>query len=727
MKTTLLLEQLTPELRTRAGGKADALAEVSRRGYPVPSSLLIPGNVYRRYLQETEVGDQILMELGRKDFLKMRWEEIWDAALRIRHLFLRIPLPHSLETALADALAAFFGDQPLVFRSSAPGEDGAATSFAGLHSSFVNIRGIETQMLAVRKVWASLWSDRALLYRKELGLDIAASTMAVLVQELVVGEKSGVIFSISPSDPRRLAIEAVPGLNQGLVEGSVEPDFWELDRETCRTITFRAAERHCQMTPAGNGLQLVPLPAEKGDQPVLNTEEIRQLAQTALALEKDLGQPQDIEWTWSDDRLTLLQARPVTTRTDNPDDPRLWYLSLRRSLENLEQLRDNIEKNVIPGMEAEARQLAEVDLQALDDCKLARQILLRRQARQHWESTYRSECIPMAHGIRLFGEFYNDALQPEDPFEFVDLLKGAQLKAVDRNCRLAAWAEHLRRDATLRQALASTPTAIPKQSAVQLAALAEELGLEITLVCKLLLEMARTSATGVSRKNETLEKHYLEGFAGDERRQAARILAIGRASYRLRDDDNISLDKIVREVQRAEREGRRRLEGKLSPSLENLLRDEKGASSPPIRPGTIADHGPTADFRARQLQGQPASPGLATATARVIHAKEDLAEFRAGEILVCDAIDPNMTFVVPLAGGIIERRGGMLIHGAIIAREYGIPCVSGIAGAADIIATGDRITIDGYLGLVFFPPTAGKLFRSEQSAPLRRELDDAGE
>ncbi len=727
MKLSLPLEQLTPELRSRVGGKAFALAEVRQRGYPVPASLVIPGNVYRRYLQETEVGDRILMELGRKDFLQMRWEEIWDAALRIRNLFLRTPLPDSLGTALAEEVAAFFGDQPLVFRSSAPGEDGAATSFAGLHSSYVNIRGSEKQMLAVRKVWASLWSDRALLYRKELGLDIAASTMAVLVQELVVGEKSGVIFSISPSDPQRLAIEAVPGLNQGLVEGSVEPDFWELDRATLGTITFRAADRHSQMTPAGDGIKLTSLPAENGSQPVLNSEEIRQLAQTALALEKDLGLPQDLEWTWSGDRLILLQARPVTTRTDNRDDPRLWYLSLRRSLENLEQLRDNIEKNVIPGMEAEARQLAEVDLQALDDRNLARQILLRRQARQHWESTYRSECIPMAHGIRLFGEFYNDAVQPEDPFEFVDLLKGGELRAVDRNHRLAAWAEDLRRDDTLRQALASAPAAIPEQSAARLAALAEELGLEIALVRKLLLEMARTPATAVSRKNGTLENRYLEGFAGDERRQAARILALGRASYRLRDDDNISLDKIVRELQRAEREGRARLEEKRSAALEHLLLEDNGTSSVSTRPGTAPGQDASADFRARQLQGQPASPGLATAAARVIHAREDLAEFRAGEILVCDAIDPNMTFVVPLAGGIIERRGGMLIHGAIIAREYGIPCVSGIAAAADIIATGDRITIDGYLGLVFFPPTAGKLYRNEQSAPLRRELDDAGQ
>ena len=77
-----------------------------------------------------------------------------------------------------------------------------------------------------------------------------------------------------------------------------------------------------------------------------------------------------------------------------------------------------------------------------------------------------------------------------------------------------------------------------------------------------------------------------------------------------------------------------------------------------------------------------------------------LLDFKSGEVLVCDAVDPNMTFVVPLAAGIVERRGGMLIHGAIIAREYGLPCVTGVPHAAVMINTGDQITVDGYLGIV---------------------------
>jgi pyruvate,water dikinase len=105
-------------------------------------------------------------------------------------------------------------------------------------------------------------------------------------------------------------------------------------------------------------------------------------------------------------------------------------------------------------------------------------------------------------------------------------------------------------------------------------------------------------------------------------------------------------------------------------------------------------------IKARQIVGQPAGPGIATGKARVILDDDKLFDFKAGEVLVCDAIDPNMTFVVPLAAAIVERRGGMLIHGAIIAREYGIPCVTGIPGATELISSGDQITVDGYLGIV---------------------------
>jgi pyruvate,water dikinase len=135
-----------------------------------------------------------------------------------------------------------------------------------------------------------------------------------------------------------------------------------------------------------------------------------------------------------------------------------------------------------------------------------------------------------------------------------------------------------------------------------------------------------------------------------------------------------------------------------------LSSEEPAGASPDEAPGGAAASAeaarPGARTRARQIVGQPAGPGIATGTARVVRERDDLFAFAPGEVLVCDAIEPTMTFVVPLAAGIVERRGGMLIHGAIIAREYGLPCVTGVPRATELIRTGDRVTVDGYLGIV---------------------------
>jgi len=96
----------------------------------------------------------------------MRWEELWDLGLRVRNLFLVTPLPETLAAELSSVLAGRFTGVPVTVRSSAPAEDSAAASFAGLHDSFVNVLGVPVILDRLRLVWASLWSDRALLYRR---------------------------------------------------------------------------------------------------------------------------------------------------------------------------------------------------------------------------------------------------------------------------------------------------------------------------------------------------------------------------------------------------------------------------------------------------------------------------------------------------------------------------------------------------------------------------------
>ena len=204
---------------------------------------------------------------------------------------------------------------------------------------------------------------------------------------------------------------------------------------------------------------------------------------------------------------------------------------------------------------------------------------------------------------------------------------------------------------------------------------------------------------------DQLREKYLSCFPAERQTYGTELLDLGRASYRLRDNDNVYLGAIERQWLRAAEEGQRRpavqgfdnTDALGPPDIAKALRGEPLGA--PIR-SSSAEKVIEPGLEPRQLLGQPAGPGIATGPARVIYSEADVFEVKSGDVLVCDAIDPNMTFVVPLAAAVVERRGGMLIHGAIIAREYGLPCVTGVPNATSMIRTGDRITVDGYLGIV---------------------------
>ena len=227
------------------GGKAAKLAQLAQAGFRIPNGFCITTAAYEHFLQEGTLVNVIRMELGRKPFEAMRWEEIWDAALRIRSAFLAAPIPDAVAQEIGIAVAKLGADKAVAVRSSAPGEDSVNRSFAGLHESFVGLVGKEAVLDAVRLVWASLWSDAALLYRHELSLDPSQSRMAVLVQEVINEDRSGVAFGRDPRDAQedRAIVEAVPGPCSDLVDGAVDPDRWILKRSSGEVLEWRPGDR----------------------------------------------------------------------------------------------------------------------------------------------------------------------------------------------------------------------------------------------------------------------------------------------------------------------------------------------------------------------------------------------------------------------------------------------------------------------------------------------------
>jgi phosphoenolpyruvate synthase/pyruvate phosphate dikinase len=631
------LHKISKPDRPLVGGKAAALSQLIAAGFNVPAGLAVTTEAYDHFVEFNGLKGTITLEVHRKKEEQLRWEEMWDASLRIRNKFLHSPFPQDLESELSNAVKSIFHGTAAAVRSSAPGEDSAKTSFAGVHESYVNVHGVKEILKHIKLVWASLWSDAAILYRKELGLDTSTSRMAVVIQEFVPGDVSGIVFTRNPLDDGEAVVEAVFGLNQGLVDGTIPPDRWILDRNTGRTLNIYKGGQNKHITVSKQGVSLKK--GIKGDKqkPSLNEEQLHRLFNSAQEAETLFGKPQDMEWTFRDDSFCFLQSRPITTTSGKPE-PRSkeWYMTLRP--ENMESLSRN---NLL-----------------MDMAELLHGSPHMRKELAHWG--------PEAVTSKEFQSRYQSYLEEYGVFD-------------------------LSEDDTIASNADIKKKSGPNGLAGLLLQLAEK------------PQVKKSSSEG-EKTQQKLEKKFFSSFPEKDKNFARELLDLGRFSYRMRDDDNIYLGRIEKTLEKGREEAVRRLRGR-GVALKGRFSDQeiiRAFKNPGYKPTPEKQEKAASDstIKARQIKGQPAGKGLVTGKARVILKQADLMSFKKDDILVCDAVEPNMTFVVPLAKAIVERRGGMLIHGAIIAREYGIPCVTGIPEATRLIRTGDVITVDGHLGIV---------------------------
>ena len=215
-------------------------------------------------------------------------------------------------------------DQPAVaVRSSAVDEDSADTSFAGQHDTYLNIVGAEAVCNAVLRCWASVRAPRALEYRRQHGLPVDGARIAVLVQQLVVADVSGVVFSANPltGQLNEVVINASWGLGESVVGGSVTPDTYVVSPEisptgTTATWTVRQrdlAEKRRMTVAVAGGTREVDVPRLLQSRPALADAQIVEMARLAHDLEETIGWPVDLECAYRDDVLYLLQCRPITT------------------------------------------------------------------------------------------------------------------------------------------------------------------------------------------------------------------------------------------------------------------------------------------------------------------------------------------------------------------------------------------------------------------------------
>lgn len=269
------------------GGKALRLGEMIDAGLPVPPAFCVTTDLFRAFLEETGLSERIAgAERG-----------------IVRELIMSTRVPEQIAEAICGAYREL-GSPCVAVRSSASSEDSAAQSFAGQHDTLLNLTGEQAVLDAVRACWASLWSDRAGFYREgDADSEALPGLMAVVVQEMVHSDVSGVLFTVDPvgGRPDRLVVESCYGLGEGLVSGRVSSDFFVVDDSTLdvieQLVNFKVT-RYQAGEPGS--IELTKVPTGLRNLPSLSTDQLRELAETALRVRKHYECEQDIEWTFKD-------------------------------------------------------------------------------------------------------------------------------------------------------------------------------------------------------------------------------------------------------------------------------------------------------------------------------------------------------------------------------------------------------------------------------------------
>ena len=267
------------------GGKGLNLAKLTKAGFVAPPGFCVTTDAYRTAVEAVDAP-------GRK-------------AVQA------VTLPEGLPSEILTAYHQLGADSVAV-RSSATAEDLPDVSFAGQQDTFLNVSGESELLEKIKACWGSLWSKRAIAYRRDHEIDDAQLAMAVVVQVMIDSEVSGVMFTRNPTGGDELVVESNWGLGESVVSGEVMPDHFIVSRETFTLIRETIVTKRKMITH--EGLQTVPI--GQRDIPSLRRGQATELAEIGLQVEEFYGAPQDIEWTIADAQFHLLQARPITTLTD---------------------------------------------------------------------------------------------------------------------------------------------------------------------------------------------------------------------------------------------------------------------------------------------------------------------------------------------------------------------------------------------------------------------------
>jgi rifampicin phosphotransferase len=714
-------------------------------------------------------------------------------------------------------------DPAVAVRSSAIGEDGGETSFAGQHETVLDVRGVDAIVDAVLRCWRSAGSDRAAAYRRTHGIT-APPRVGVLVQELVPAESAAIAFSVDPvsGDRETLVIDATVGLGEAIASGTVTPDTYSV-RKRDLAIVKRTVS---------------------GARPALDDDQVREVARLAQALEGESGAPVDVECAFAQGSLYLLQSRPITALpsmaefTVEWEDPADAMLTWSREDVHMDECRPTLSweftlegpafgldrANYVFGPPVRIRYMSAhgyvyharvpqaplADLPGLEAAGLRR----RRDAARHLGTDWSDRYLPavLAHfkwmrdarvddrasAIRAWDAFWpriNDIwlihmlvvppvyslleelsalyaqLTGRPATDAPALAQGRQDTLHDLQQRLHDLAGLIRATPAVARAIADVRdldalaaleggAAIRDAIAGFLAVHGDvgQTGFDIESPAwsdeprLLLVELARLvrdpgESPAVRHARLLAEAAALEQRTRDELRDRpadlarfVEVLTAAQACGALSEEHNYWIDRVcqaharrfvlrvadvlVRAGAIAERDDvfhlrigevhdalvssadQRALIGERRRAFERdrRLRPPRTIGAPPAAPvasSAIRDLGYRVEQTERDLlRGVAASPGRGRGPVRIVSGPADFERFRRGDVLVCRSTTVSWVPLFNMASGIVADVGGALSHAALVAREFGIPAVTGTGTALELLIDGEQVEVDGTAGTV---------------------------
>jgi pyruvate,water dikinase len=296
------------------GAKAAGLVRLKRIGLSVPDGFCITVDVFRQHLQQNNLTARLNSVIDTLAIAEMA--DKVSILSELRKAIIEAPLAESVIRQIDEHYRAL-GAERVAVRSSATAEDLPGHSFAGQYDTYLGIANIEDCIVAVKKCWASLWTERAYDYRQKNGFSHLAVSMAVIVQQQIDADAAGVAFTIDPvtGTPSRIVIESCSGLGNVLVSGKVQPDHIVLRKKNLALVRWDIPGRQAERSTTENtGVCEKKTGSEDAPKPSLDLVSARRLARYARKIERKFGCPQDIEWAIREGRFYFLQARPVTTK-----------------------------------------------------------------------------------------------------------------------------------------------------------------------------------------------------------------------------------------------------------------------------------------------------------------------------------------------------------------------------------------------------------------------------